>query len=160
MGKQIHPPKFIDDALWLIRKANIDKLIAQAKSRYISDENNLPFDHYAFEKYLVNDFFKVSLSYWRHMYSGRKRFSDNLIRHIEKRHDLAAGSLDSKNGVSTNSEEHFLTTILYVRKYFYHNKIEVKPEVENQLVKSLLSLPFDQHEISDEEFYLLLKSLT
>ena len=160
MSQQIKQPRFINDELWKIRKANIDSMIESAKKDYMANNAHLPFSQVKFNKYIINDYFQVDAEYWRHMYKGRKKFSDNLIRHIEKLHKLQPGTLDNKDGVLTQQpNSYLLACMLYVREYFYKNKIDISPEKEVKLINDLSLLAVEHGGLLDEDFYQLLKLL-
>jgi len=159
MNQQTQQPRFINDELWKTRKDNIDSMIASAKKDYKTNNDHLPFSQVKFNKYVVNEFFQVDAEYWRHMYKGRKQFSDNLVRHIEKLHKLQPGALDTKDGELTHSNPYLLKCMLYVRQYFYKNKIDITPEQELILVNDLSLLAAKHGGLRDEDFHQLLESL-
>jgi hypothetical protein len=159
MNPKNQQPRFINDELWKTRKANIDSMIASAKKDYVAKNDHLPFSQVKFNKYIVNDFFQVDPEYWRHMYKGRKQFSDNLIRHIEKRHKLQPGTLDNKDGVLPQSNDYLMQCMLYVREYFYTNKVDITPQQEVKLINDLSLLAARHGGLMDEDFHQLLKQL-
>ncbi|VAW46696.1 hypothetical protein MNBD_GAMMA02-1623 [hydrothermal vent metagenome] len=98
---------------------------------------------------------------WRHIRNARRPISDRLLKRIEQRHQMAAGTL-LKNPEVFGFNEHLFQAMRFVRDYLIQNKISHLSAIEeSDLVKNIYEesldteLPFN--EASLKRYLKLLK---